>query len=172
MSINSLGYQALGNKQYSKADAFFEMNIANYPNSNNVYDSYGDFFAVKKDTANAIVYYQKALAIKEVDDTKYKLNQLQGREAFNLSEQDLQKYIGVYVFDGVSATATLSVKDNSLWASVPGEGDFELVPVSPNTFRLKSLEGYKVVFEMNGDKPAGFTSYQPNGTYKATYKKD
>jgi hypothetical protein len=80
---------------------------------------------------------------------------LQGREAFNLSEQDLQKYIGVYVFDDVSAIATLSVKDNSLWASVPGDGDFELVPVSPNTFRLKSLEGYKVVFEMNGDKPAG-----------------
>ena len=172
LSINSLGYQALGNKQYSKAAAFFEMNITNYPNSNNVYDSYGDFFAVKKDTANAIVYYQKALAIKEVDDTKYKLNQLQGREAFNLSEQDLQKYIGVYVFNDVSTTATLSVKDNSLWASVPGEGDFELVPVSPNTFRLKSLEGYKVVFEMNADKPAGFTSYQPNGTYKATYKKD
>jgi hypothetical protein len=29
LSINSLGYQALGNKQYSKAAAFFEMNITN-----------------------------------------------------------------------------------------------------------------------------------------------
>jgi hypothetical protein len=42
--------------------------------------------------------------------------------------------------------ATFSVKDNALWASVPGEGDFELVPVSPNTFKLKTLEGYKVHF--------------------------
>ncbi|CAN5801407.1 hypothetical protein BH10BAC2_BH10BAC2_40930 [soil metagenome] len=172
MFINGMGYQALGSKQYAKAEAFFKMNIANYPNSNNVYDSYGDFFIAKKDSANAIAYYQKALAIKEVDDTKQKLNQLQNKEVFKLSAQDLQKYIGAYVFEGVAATATFSVKDNALWASVPGEGDFELVPVSPNTFKLKTLEGYRVIFEMDGDTPRGFTSYQPNGTFKATYKKD
>ncbi|QEC66811.1 alpha/beta hydrolase [Panacibacter ginsenosidivorans] len=172
LSINSLGYQALGSKQFSKAAGFFEMNIANYPNSTNVYDSYGDFFASKKDTATAISYYQKALAIKEVDDTRQKLNQMQGKEVFKLSEQELQKYVGVYTFEGITATATFSVKNNALWASVPGEGDFELVPTSPNTFKLKSLEGYKVIFEMDGDKPKGFTSYQPNGTYTATYKKD
>lgn len=170
--INSLGYQALGSKQYSKSEAFFKMNITNYPNSTNVYDSYGDYFASRKDTVNAIAYYQKALAIKEVDDTRQKLDQMQGKEAFALTEQDLQKYIGVYTFEGVAATATFSVKDGALWANVPGEGDFELVPLSSNTFKLKALEGYKVHFDMDGNKPLGFTSYQPNGTYKATYKKE
>ena len=170
--INGMGYQALSSNQYSKAAAFFEMNIANYPNSNNVYDSYGDLFAAKKDTANAITYYQKALAVKEVEDTRQKLNQLQNKEVFNLSVQDMQKYIGVYVFDGISATAAFSVKDNALWASVPGQGDFELVPVSLNTFKLKSLEGYRVIFEMDGNTPKGFTAHQPNGIFKATYKKD
>ena len=170
--INGLGYQAMGSHQYSKAAALFEMNIANYPNSSNVYDSYGDYFASGKDTVNAIAYYQKALAVREVDDTRQKLQQLQGKAVFTLSEQELQKYIGVYVFESVSATATFTVKDHSLWASVPGQGDFELAPVSPNTFKLKKLEGYRVNFEMDGDRPTGFTSHQPNGTFKAVYKKD
>jgi hypothetical protein len=45
------------------------------------------FFVSRKDTANAIAYFQKALAIKECDDTRQKLDQLQGKEAFKLSEQ-------------------------------------------------------------------------------------
>lgn len=172
MFINGMGYQALGSNQYAKAEAFFKMNIANYPTSSNVYDSYGDFYAAKKDTANAMAYYQQALTIKEVADTRDKLNQLQHKQVFTLSPLDLQKYIGEYAFEGIALTATFSVKDNVLWASVPGEGDFELVPVSSNTFKLKSLEGYRVIFDMDGNIPKGFTSYQPNGTYKAILKKN
>lgn len=170
--INSLGYQALGNKQYTKAAALFEMNIANYPTSGNVYDSYGDYFAARKDTANAIFYYNKALAINNNEDTKQKVLQMQGQKAPTLTAQDLQKYVGEYVFQDVSVTATISIKDNALIASVPGQGDFELVPISLNTFTIKNLDGYKVNFEMDGDKPTGITSYQPNGTFKATYKKE
>jgi uncharacterized protein len=168
--INSFGYQALAGKYYTKAAALFEMNITNYPGSGNVYDSYGDYFAARKDTANAMKWYEKALAVKENEETKQKLNALQGLAIFKITELELQKYIGEYVFDGVSVTATFSVKDGALWASVPGQGDFELVPVLQNSFRIKNLEGYKVQFEMNGDKPTGLTSTQPNGTFKATLK--
>lgn len=168
--INSLGYQALGSNQYSKATALFEMNIENYPKSGNVYDSYGDYFAVKKDTANSIMYYQKALAINDNDDTKQKLQQMQGIAAPNLTTEDLQKYVGEYVFEDAPAAATISIKNNALFASVPGEGEFELAPMSLNTFSIKNLTGYKVHFEMDGNKAKGITSYQPNGTFKATKK--
>ena len=40
-----------------------------------------------------------------------------------------------------------------------------------NTFTVKNISGYKVEFEMDNDKPLGFTSYQPNGTFKAYIKK-
>jgi hypothetical protein len=46
------------------------MNIANYPNSNNVYDSYGDLLAARKDTLNAIANYKKHLPYKHNDETK------------------------------------------------------------------------------------------------------
>ena len=169
--VNGLGYNALSLKQYAKTAALFEMNIANYPNSGNVYDSYADLLAAKKDTINAIANYQKALAINDNGDTKQKLFELQGKAIFKLTAQELEKYVADFEFEGISLTATTTIKDNSLWASVPGEGDFELVPVSPETFRVKGMDGYKVQFEMDGNKPLGFTSTQPNGTYKAHIKK-
>lgn len=171
LTINSLGYQALGNKYYAKAAALFEMNIANYPNSNNVYDSYGDLFAAKKDTLNAIAYYKKALSVKENEDTKQKLQELEGQPAFKLTVQELQKYAGVFVFEKPPMTVTISVKDNLLWASVPGEGDYELIPVASDLFKIKNMNGYKVHFEMDGNTPTGLTSTQPNGTFKAKLKK-
>lgn len=171
MLINGLGYNALSQKQYAKAAALFEMNIASYPNSGNVYDSYADLLSAKKDTVNAIANYEKAFAITGSADTKQKLQQLQGSAAYNLTGKELEKYVADFEFEGVSATASLKIIDNVLWASVPGEGDFELVPVSPDTFHVKGMDGYKVQFEMDGDKPLGFTSTQPNGIYKAHVKK-
>lgn len=168
--INSFGYQALATKQYSKAAALFEMNIENYPKSGNVYDSYGDYFSARKDTTNAVLYYQKALAINNNDDTNIKLQQMQGMAAPKLTAQDLLKYSGDYFFAEPNITAAISVKDGALIALVPGEGEMELIPVSLNTFTIKNLEGYKVHFETDGDKVVGITSYQPNGTFKATKK--
>ncbi len=74
--INGMGYQALGQKQYKKAEGFFKMNVANYPESFNVYDSYGDYFLAKKDTTSAIEQFKKTLAIKEVAETRKKLEEL------------------------------------------------------------------------------------------------
>ncbi|TDQ25770.1 tetratricopeptide repeat protein [Tenacibaculum caenipelagi] len=62
-NLNKLGYQYLRNKEYKNAINVFKINIELYPNSSNTYDSTGDAYARMKDTANAIEYYKKALAI-------------------------------------------------------------------------------------------------------------
>ncbi|NNV56781.1 alpha/beta hydrolase-fold protein [Limnovirga soli] len=171
MQINGLGYQALSLGQYTKAAVLFQMNIANYPSSGNALDSYGDLLAAKKDTLNAIAYYEKALAINSNEETKQKLLQLQGKAAFTISAQDLQKYVAAFEFTDVPATATTAIKDNALFATVPGQGSFELVPVATDTFKIKGLEGFKIHFEMDGNTVIGLTSIQANGTYKAKVKK-
>lgn len=74
--INGMGYQALGQKHYKKAEGFFKMNVSNYPESFNVYDSYGDYFAARKDTANAIIQFKKTLTLKENAETRKKLEEL------------------------------------------------------------------------------------------------
>ena len=171
MQINGLGYNALSQKQYAKAAALFQMNIANYPKSGNTYDSYADLLAAKKDTVGAITSYQKALALNNNAETRQKLDQMQGKAIFTLTAKELEKYVGEFEFEDMSLTATTTVKENALWASVPGQGDFELVPISPEAFSVKGMEGYKVHFEMDGNKLLGLTSTQPNGTYKAHVKK-
>jgi hypothetical protein len=79
-TVNNLGYQALGDEQFEKAQRFFKWNVDNYPESANVYDSYGDYFVAKGDTANAIVQFKKALAVRETPDTRQKLEALVGKK--------------------------------------------------------------------------------------------
>ena len=169
--INALGYDAMNKKYYKRSAAIFEMNIANYPNSNNVYDSYGDLLAAEKDTSNAIANYKKALAIHNNAETKQKLDALEGKQIFTLTAEQLQKYAGIYDIDAYSIAVTLQVKNDELWASVSGQDDSQLVPLSPDTFTIKNKSGYTIHFERDGDTITGFTSAQPDGVYKAHLRK-
>ncbi len=78
--INGLGYAFLQNKSLNNAYACFAMNIRNYQNSFNVYDSMGDYYDAKKDKQKAIEYYTKSLAIKEQPGTRAKLNKLKDKK--------------------------------------------------------------------------------------------
>jgi len=147
------------------------LNIENYPGSGNVYDSYADLLIAKKDTANAITNFQKAYAMTKSEDTKQKLDQLEGKSIFTITPKDLEKYVGAFEFETISLTATTSIRNNALWIVAPGQGEFELVPLSSDSFTIKGLQGSKIQFEMDGNKPVGLTSTQPNGTYKAHLKK-
>jgi uncharacterized protein len=169
--INGLGYYILGQKHYEKAAALFLMNVENYPESGNAYDSYADALIAKKDTAGALANYKKAYSITKSEETKQKLDKLLGNATFTVTGKDLEKYVGAYEFEAVSVTATITIKDNALWIAAPGQGNFELVPLSTDAFTIKGLQGYKIQFEMDGSNPVGLTSTQPNGTYKAKVKK-
>jgi predicted alpha/beta superfamily hydrolase len=171
MQINGLGYYLLGTKLYDKAAALFRMNMENYPESGNTYDSYADALIAKKDTAGAIANYKKAYAITKGEETKNKLDKLLGNETFTLTTKDLEKYVGIYEFEGLNLAATTVIKGNALWVSAPGQGDAELIPLSQNTFTLKGIQGFTLKFEMDGDKAVGLTTIQPNGTFKAKVKK-
>lgn len=74
--FNNLGYQALGSGRLELAGRYFRQNIEYYPESFNVYDSYGDYFVAKGDTANAILQFEKSLSKKETPETRKKLDGL------------------------------------------------------------------------------------------------
>jgi uncharacterized protein len=75
--VNSLGYTFLRSGKLPKAMSFFEMNVRNYPNSPNVLDSMGDYYAAKGDKEKAIECYTKALSKNNWSDTRKKLEDLQ-----------------------------------------------------------------------------------------------
>lgn len=63
MRLNKVGYEYLSANKISEAKELFKINIALYPIKSLVYDSMGDAYKKDKDTANAIEYYKKSLAI-------------------------------------------------------------------------------------------------------------
>lgn len=75
--INNMGYDFLGRKIYKTAESLFKLNIVNYPESVNVYDSYGDYFIAIGDKANAIIQLKKALSIEENEISRKKLSELE-----------------------------------------------------------------------------------------------
>lgn len=76
-TVNAYAYQSLGKKDMEFAGYLFKLNVANYPQSPNVYDSLGDFYEANGDKKNAIANYEKVLILdKNFPETKGKLERL------------------------------------------------------------------------------------------------
>lgn len=74
--VNNLGYKMMGKKQFIKAETLFMLNIINYPQSGNCYDSLGDLYLETGNKTKAIESYKKALTLKAIPETKEKLEKL------------------------------------------------------------------------------------------------
>ena len=69
--INDLGYYFYDDpKTQDKAHALFNLNIRNYPNSPNVYDSMGDYYLAQRDTLKALEFFTKALEVVKNEFTQ------------------------------------------------------------------------------------------------------
>lgn len=63
IEFNRLGYRFIGEDRIAEAIAVFKLNVEMYPDSWNVYDSLGEGYMIKGDSAQAIKYYQKSLEL-------------------------------------------------------------------------------------------------------------
>ncbi len=61
--FNSLGYRLMRDKDYEEAIRVFEMNVALYPESSNVYDSLGEAYLANGDSIQALNNYKKSFEI-------------------------------------------------------------------------------------------------------------
>ncbi len=61
--LNSLGYRLLRADRIEDAIAIFELNVAEYPDASNPYDSLGEAYLAAGDTARAIVNYEKSVEL-------------------------------------------------------------------------------------------------------------
>ncbi len=87
-----------------------------------------------------------------------------------ISKDELIKFSGDYELGAV--VVKVYVKDEkTLFVLVPGQPDYELVPVDTNKFMLKILSGYYVQFDVNDNGvTTGLSFLQPNGNFKAKKK--
>lgn len=90
--------------------------------------------------------------------------------AIDVKKEDLEKLVGEYELAGT--VIKIFIKgDKTLMMFVPGQPEYELVPVKENIFNLKIASGFSVRFEKD-DKGNVIALYsiQPNGTFKAKRK--
>jgi hypothetical protein len=127
--------------------------------------------AARKDTVAAMASYRKAIALKRDPIIVAKLQALTGQPDFRLTEEALRKYEGVYTLENYGVDIILVLRNGKLISRFPGQPDSEFLPVAKDLFTVKDKQGYRITFQMNGDKPMLLTSDQPNGVFKAVYKK-
>jgi CubicO group peptidase (beta-lactamase class C family) len=61
--LNSLGYRLMRNDMLSHAITVFELNVAEYPDASDPYDSLGEAYLAAGDTARAIVNYERSVEL-------------------------------------------------------------------------------------------------------------
>ncbi len=93
-------------------------------------------------------------------------------ETIEVSKADLEKYVGEYELPGPTIVKVYIKGEKTLTLVVPGQPEYELIPVKKDVFNLKILSGFSLRFEKNekDETTAGYF-IQPNGTFKAIKKK-
>lgn len=91
-------------------------------------------------------------------------------QAVAVAKNELEKYVGEYELMGV--TAKVYLRGDMLMVLVPGQPDYETIPIGNHEFKLKvpNIDGFSVRFEITGDKATAVNFIQPNGTFKAMKK--
>lgn len=90
-------------------------------------------------------------------------------KAVAVAANDLKKYVGDYNLQG--ATVKVYLKNGAtLFAVVPNQPEYELIPVERDKFGLKVLSGYYVQFTVTDGVAEELMFIQPNGNFKAVRK--
>ena len=67
------------NNDPDRAFRLFALNIRNYPGSYHAYESMGDYYMAKNDKENAVIFFSKALKLKEVAAIRKKQEKLKSK---------------------------------------------------------------------------------------------
>ncbi|WP_422083032.1 serine hydrolase [Ulvibacterium sp.] len=153
--LSKLGHRYLKKKEMEKALAIFKLNIEAFPNSSNVYASYGKAQLKHGDKETSIINYKKAVelnpgnleAIKNL--TELGIDPKNIIEEIVVDEKILETYIGRYELYP-NFILTVSKDRNQLKTQATGQPEFPIFPKSDNVFYLKVVEA-QLTFNKNGD---------------------
>jgi CubicO group peptidase (beta-lactamase class C family) len=82
----------------------------------------------------------------------------------------LSRFVGDYELMGMTAKVAMK-GDNRLTVTVPGQPTYELEPYMGTEFKIASLDGYSVRFQVEKKNVTGLVFIQPNGSFPAKRKK-
>jgi len=152
--LNSLGYDYLRANKIDEAIGIFKLNMQEFPQSSNVYDSYAEALMVKGENNEAINYYKKSLALNPenlnaVEQLK-KLGVEYKAEEIILKNSDLIKFSGQYQLFP-EFIITIRVDGDRIFAQATGQSELELFPLAENKFYNKIVDApMEFIIDENG----------------------
>jgi hypothetical protein len=154
--LNALGY-AYFKTNLPAALAILKLNTEQYPNSSNVYESYGE--ALLK---AAIENYRKSVEIDPGNISGIAALKKMGVSIDNkevvVPEATLETYVGAYELQP-GFIITVSREGHQLFAQATGQPKFEVFPKSNTEFFLKVVEA-QITFTVTDGKVESLTLHQ------------
>lgn len=109
--------------------------------------------------------------LTEIEPTTDPIRFKRTPNSIDVDEETLKSYVGFY--DLMGTEIKTYIKDEKvLYVFVPGQPEYELVPVDKHLFNFKVLEGYKVEFTEVDGEITELKFIQPNGTFAAQRRKE
>jgi tetratricopeptide (TPR) repeat protein len=150
--INGLGYGLISIGRIKESIAVFNLNVMEYPQSFNVWDSRGEAYMLNGEKAQAIMDYKKSLELDPFSmNAIRKLNELgekvpDPKEA-TVEEKLLDTYVGKYELRP-SFEISITREGARLYAQATGQPRHELYAESERKFFMKAVDD-RIVFVKN-----------------------
>ena len=149
--MNLAGYELLEAGRASEAATVFQLNIDAFPNSFNVYDSYGEALLALGNREEAIENYKKSIRLNPVNENGLKVLRNLGVETDSLiikvPEEQLKILTGTYHFNGTPTDWIIEFTlENGVLMGNDRGYRYRLVPVSNNSF-INPDDGASLVFD-------------------------
>lgn len=143
--INQLGYNLISESKFKEAIAMFNLNVVEYPQSANVYDSRGEAYMLNGEKAKAIVDYKKSLELDPYNMNAIKKLKEMGEQVADpkgvvVDNKVLDKYVGNYQL-APSFVISITKEGAQLYGQATGQPRIELYAEAENKFFMKVVDG-------------------------------
>lgn len=159
--LNTLGYQLIEQNKNDIALEIFKLNVAEFPEASNPYDSLAELYLKMGEQDLAIQNYKKSLELNPANtNAKDVLKSLNVTiEDVTVSKEMLQSYTGKYQL-APTFFITVTTNNGRLFLQATSQPKFEIFPSDYNKFYLKVVEA-RVEFNTNNKgKVDSMTLYQ------------
>ena len=166
-ALNDLGYYYMRKKELSNALAIFKLNIDEFPESSNVYDSYGEALLENGNTEEAITNYKKSVELNPANthgiDVLKKLNVDVSDlgKAYEVASETLNGYLGRYQLSADFIVA-ITREGDKLIAQPKGQSSLEIVPMAHDKFYVEQVKA-EVIFKRDANGVIESMTLRQNG---------
>lgn len=142
--LNELGYIYLRQGDLEVATRLFELNVEQFPEASNPYDSLGEAYLEAGDSTRAIANYRKSLELNPANDNARRiLAERLGVEAeataVEVPDAALASYVGRYELHP-GFVIEITREESGLYAQATGQNRLELIPLSATVFAVRGVD--------------------------------